>query len=88
MLSDEKSKQTMVCYLEGHINLKEYPMREIWKKEDVISQYFPNDIIYLDDKEVFVDCGAYTGETYNSFSSLCKNYKKYYAIEPDIRRVK
>lgn len=82
-LSDEKSKKTMESYLEGHIELKEFPMLEVWNENDVISQYFPEDIIHLSEEEVFVDCGAYTGDTLGIFKKKVRGYKKYYALEPD-----
>lgn len=85
-LEDEKSKKTMEDYLSGHIELTEFPMMEVWKQEDVDSQYFPEDIIQLSEKEVFVDCGAYTGDTLENFLGRVKDYQKYYALEPDSRR--
>lgn len=85
-LEDEKSKLTMVDYLCGHIELEEFPMLEVWKQEDADNQYFPEDVIQLTEKEVFVDCGAYTGDTLENFLNRVKGYEKYYALEPDSRR--
>ena len=85
-LEDEKSRKTMEAYLSGHIELTEFPMLAVWNKEDVVNQYFPKEIIHLSEQEVFVDCGAYTGDTLESFLSRVKNYRKYYALEPDNRR--
>lgn len=85
-LEDEKSKRTMEAYLSGHVELLEFPMLDVWKEEDVDNQYFPEDIVSLTEQEVFVDCGAYTGDTLESFLKRVKNYKKYYALEPDFRR--
>lgn len=83
---DELSKQTMEQYLEGHIELTNFPMKDLWKQEDVNNQYFPFDIVRLGDDEIFVDCGAYTGDTLENFLKRVKTFKKYYALEPDKRR--
>ncbi len=85
-LSDKLSKQTMEQYLEGHIELTNFPMKSFWKQEDVNDQYFPTDIIQLEEDEVFVDCGAYTGDTLESFCKRVKRFVKYYALEPDKRK--
>lgn len=46
-------------------------------------QYF-DPIMELSDKEVFVDCGAYTGDTAEAFMNRVDGkYKHYYAFEPD-----
>lgn len=66
-LEDEKSRKTMEDYLRGHIELTSFPMTGVWETGDVEKQYFPEDIISLGDSEVFVDCGAYTGDTLESF---------------------
>lgn len=83
---DELSKQTMEQYLEGHMELTNFPMKELWKQEDVNNQYFPLDIVQLGDDEIFVDCGAYIGDTLESFHKRVKRFEKYYALEPDKRR--
>lgn len=85
-LEDEKSRKTMEAYVKGHIELTEFPMLDVWKQTDVDDQYFPGGVIHLSEEEVFVDCGAYTGDTLESFLSRVNNYKKYYALEPDVRR--
>lgn len=82
-LEDEKSKKTMEDYLRGHIELTNFPMTEVWETEDVEKQYFPEDVVRLSDREVFVDCGAYTGDTFESFCKRVGGFKKYYAMEPD-----
>lgn len=51
---------------------------------DTKNQYFPKDIIKLADSEVFLDAGAYDGDTFFEFSSRVNNkYNKYIALEPD-----
>ncbi|MDR0919210.1 MAG: FkbM family methyltransferase [Oscillospiraceae bacterium] len=46
--------------------------------------YFPKDIIKLTDNEVFVDCGAYTGDSaYEFFRAVDGRYTNIYAYEAD-----
>ncbi len=85
-LCDDKSQRVMTLYLDGHINLPAFPMLAEWERSDAENQYFPDDIIALNDKEVFVDCGAYTGDTLEDFSRRVQGFKRYYALEPDERR--
>jgi len=84
-LSDEKSKETMRSYLDGHINISPFPLRNVWTRDAVDDQYFDKTIVNLSDHEVFLDCGAYTGDTYDSFVNHVHDYEKYYAFEPDER---
>ena len=49
-------------------------------------QYFPNmedGIINTLQNEVFIDAGAYDGDTSIQFSKWCKEYDKIYLLEPD-----
>lgn len=46
--------------------------------------YFPEDIIHLSEDEVFVDAGAFVGDTIRKFYKLTHGrYKKIIAFEPD-----
>lgn len=48
------------------------------------NQYFPDDIVELTNEEVFVDCGAYNGDTINTFvNKVNQTYKKIVAFEAD-----
>lgn len=85
-LADEKSRKTMECYLSGHIEVKGWPMLPVWKENDVEKQYFPDDIVRLTQHEVFVDCGAFTGDTLEIFCRRVDTFRKYYALEPDSMR--
>lgn len=52
-------------------------------------QYFPAGIIELGNEEVFVDCGAYNGDTVEKFCKVTRNrYKKIIAFEPDEKNIK
>lgn len=51
-------------------------------------QYFDKEIVKCDGNEVFVDCGAYTGDTIESYIKNYSNYKKIYAYEPSYINMK
>ena len=47
-------------------------------------QYFPLDVVSLTDQEVFVDCGAFTGDTVGLFVTACSNqFSSIICFEPD-----
>lgn len=49
------------------------------------AHYFPNDIRPLRNDEIFVDCGAFTGDTLEEFLRQTKGvFGKYIAFEPDL----
>ena len=45
--------------------------------------YFEQTLIRLSDNEVFVDCGAFTGDTVEDFIKRVNSYKHIYAFEPE-----
>ena len=83
-LFDDLSKESYLTYLNAKVN-KDF--------KDIIplvcdNQYFCDDIVRLTPNEVFVDCGAFTGDTVEAFiNTLKKNavqtFKSIYAFEPD-----
>lgn len=78
-LEDNISKQIYeqcLTYRCTH-NVKDQPFYN--RKE----QYFPEDIIKLSNKEIFVDCGAYIGDTIKIFKKKVNNqFEKIVAFEP------
>jgi FkbM family methyltransferase len=47
-------------------------------------QYFPEDLLRLTPDEVFIDCGAFDGDTLDYFiSTYRESFGKYHAFEPD-----
>lgn len=47
-------------------------------------QYFPDDLFHLNENEIFVDCGAYDGDSLRMFFQKQPQFKgKLIAIEPD-----
>jgi FkbM family methyltransferase len=45
--------------------------------------YFPRDLFRLHDHEVFVDCGAFDGDTFLEFRQRVDGFVGYHAFEPD-----
>lgn len=52
---------------------------------DVLSrnQYFPDEVIKFHKNEIFVDIGAFNGDTISSFIKSCPDYLHIFAFEPD-----
>lgn len=82
-LEDGLSKTTMVAFLNQKIS-EEYGYLSKVKNEN---QYFDESVIDLEDGEVFIDCGAYIGDSITGFESNMnvrgKRKKKIIAFEPD-----
>ncbi|MCI8900406.1 MAG: FkbM family methyltransferase [Lachnospiraceae bacterium] len=80
LLEDEESKRVFrqcILYRITH----DWRVRPKYSRRD---QYFPKDIISLNPEEVFIDCGAYNGDTIQSFLKYShKKYKRIVAFEPD-----
>lgn len=79
-LSDYESKiiyKTMVeCRLNGNIDILSRTCQDL--------QYFPSDIFTYSDNEIFIDGGAFDGDTIDSFKGVTSEKFKYiYAFEPD-----
>ena len=48
------------------------------------AQYFPDDLFRLSEDEVFVDCGAYDGDSLRDFAARLPGFKgEFIAVEPD-----
>lgn len=79
-LEDEYSILTYKTCLEYRTTRRKY-MNSVKRSDS--EQYFSPDVINLEN-ESFVDCGAYTGDTFQEFISRCKGkFENYYAFEPD-----
>lgn len=85
-LYDEKSKYNFKNVLFGWIT---YNIEYFDNKCDS-KQYFPEFLCnLLSDNEVFVDLGAYTGDTMLDFIEITNNkFKKIFAFEPDKSNIK
>lgn len=82
-LADEKSRRVYRHVIEYRCS------RDRKKLIGIVdnNQYFNKDIIRFTDEEVFVDCGAFDGDTIRSFLKNLKKgdgtYKEIIALEPD-----
>ena len=86
-LEDEKS-----CYIFMRI-IEEWCKNEYFygQLDDIYSepQYFDSHIIQLIPEEVFVDCGAYDGDTFREYMKYCKNmFSEAYLFELSNRNFK
>ena len=80
IFSDDYSKQEYVNQIDWRINGN---FECISKPLDQI-QYFSNDLFSIIQNEIFLDCGAYDGDTLKSFLQFTNNsFSNYYAFEPD-----
>lgn len=81
-LCDDKSIKTFENLLQYRLSNDEKLIRAVYEREH--QQYFPGkEILTPLSGEVFIDAGAYNGETSETFSKWCKDYSKIYLMEPD-----
>ncbi len=86
MLEDEESKKTFSDVINFRISGKiEYLNRCTTPKDDVY-----RNIIKPDENDIYVDLGAYRGDTVEEFLSFTPNgsCKEIYALEPDVKNFK
>lgn len=80
LLADALSRQTFEAFINSKLGGAAEALAEVSRKE----QYFPKGIIELSESEVFVDGGAYTGDTLLTFMRLAGGKcSGCYAFEPD-----
>ena len=79
LLTDELSKRTYLELLNFYMASCEAP-HTIFPYEE---HYFAYDLYKKDEDEVFVDCGAYDGDTLDFFIHNQTDFKRYIAIEAD-----
>lgn len=85
-MNDEKSRKSLIDFM----NQKQTCC--FGKEYDKGPQYFDEQIVRYGNNEVFVDCGAYHGESSLDFISSMKrqgvlSYKRIIAFEPDEKNV-
>lgn len=80
MLADERSRRTFADVINFKISGKiEYLNRCTSPKEEIYGEILP-----LSENEIFVDLGAYNGDTVSEFISACGGkYQHIYAFEPN-----
>lgn len=62
-LGDERSRDTLVAFLNQRISARRGTYQAVYEP----MHYFPVDLVRLQDGEVFVDCGAYNGDSIQAF---------------------
>ena len=81
-LEDELSKKSFIAYLNESISRDVRYLDECF----TMDEYFPG-IFKFNQEEIFIDCGAYDGDTITKFiehmEKIKCNYKKIVAFEPD-----
>jgi FkbM family methyltransferase len=80
LLSDDASRSEYLAQLRwrllGEVDALYSPVQH--------TMYFPLDLCPLTDHEVFVDCGAYDGDSIRSFLDKTRNsFQRIYSFEPD-----
>jgi len=78
-LADEISKDTFV---------RAVLYRQTFRRKDAPPNesvaYFPRDLVSLTDHEVFIDCGAFVGDTVDLFLKQCsRRFNRIVCLEPD-----
>lgn len=85
MLEDEESKKVYKNILNYRKTKKRKYIRNIITKK----QYFISGLIPVGSKEIFVDGGAFTGDTIIDFNKFVDGvYDKIFAFEPDEKNIK
>ena len=85
-LSDNKSRQIFLAIIIFRLLLIENSLKNL---RDSGSEYFDRKIIYLSKNEVFLDGGAYDGDTIKMIIKESKNkFNNIYAFEPDNKTYK
>jgi len=80
-LSDQRSKDSFVAYLMAKSRQDMKYLPAIFER----TQYFPQGIFELTDKESYFDCGAFVGDTIADFlKATGGRYHRIWAAEPDI----
>lgn len=80
MFDDQLSKRIFYHQIKYRLTYD----RKYARPYNMWNQYFPKDIVKLGDNEVFVDCGAYVGDTVKQFlKKTGGKYQKVICFEPD-----
>ncbi|MDR2554043.1 MAG: FkbM family methyltransferase [Fibromonadaceae bacterium] len=80
MLADEQSRNE---YL-GMVKFRQTHCKKDFPKLKYEPEYFLSNLKFSKD-EVFIDCGAFIGDTVDDFLKHCSEYKQIVAFEPDVK---
>jgi FkbM family methyltransferase len=80
-MSDDRSREVLTLQLELRLTCFYGAIAKMTDKD--IPQYFDKSIVSVDENEVFVDCGGFTGDTVQSYiDTFGDNFKRIYTYEP------
>lgn len=80
MLEDDTSKEQLI----GHLAWKMYLDYEKLPQNHPETQYFDPSLVLRSRDEIFIDGGAYDGDTIRTFLwYYCEDFRKIFAFEPD-----
>lgn len=78
--ADEISRAEFLSQLEWSLNLDPFSLPAARQASET---YFEADVIRFGPQEVFVDCGAFDGDSVQAFMARCPSYNSIVALEPD-----
>ncbi len=80
-LEDELSRKNFIAFLKTRVSGNNKYILEVFNKE---MNFFSNDVFSIGSNEIYLDVGAFTGDTIQSFiKENGGKYKHIYALEPD-----
>ena len=80
MFEDRVSKETLLNVVNARLTTDQAFLEEVVRED----QYFSKDVVRLSREEVFVDAGAFNGDTLLRFlDETDSSYTHYHAFEPD-----
>lgn len=87
ILADQKSRDTYEAVIRYRMNRDRNVLAAV--KDPFEEKYFPINLdqtVFLGDKEVFLNAGAYTGDIIERFVRVTQGkYRRIYAIEPELQ---
>ena len=78
LFEDQQSQKVLYNMLQAKITMDVSKIEEVFSTESI---YFDKNIFGTLENEVYIDCGAYTGDSILKFITQCPWYKKIIAIE-------
>lgn len=83
LLEDEKSRSNMLAFLKTRVSGDNQYIMDVFHQE---TNFFHNEIFQIGRNEVYLDVGAFDGDTIRLFLKESQgSYKQIYAVEPDSR---
>lgn len=81
LLEDDKSRNNLLAFLKTRIAGNNQYIMDVFEQE---ATFFRNEIFQIDENEIYLDVGAFDGDTIRLFlEENSGNYEYIYAVEPD-----